>query len=65
MGIWGGENPKSLKTLSVERLGWNLVGRICKCHKYVTDLTGLDPLSFVELGGSSAFASLVLLDMLG
>ena len=36
-----------------------------KCCRYVIDVTGLDLLSLGELGGSSAFASLVLLDVLG
>ena len=37
-----------------------------KCRRYVTDVTGLDPLSLGELdGGFSALASLVFLDVLG
>ena len=34
-------------------------------RRYVINVTGLDPLSLRELGGSSALASLVLLDVLG
>ena len=41
------------------------MGAISKCCRYVTDITGLDLLSLGELWGSSAFASLVLLDVLG
>ena len=41
------------------------MGRICKCHRYVNDVIGLDPLSLGELGGSSTLMSLVLLDVLG
>ena len=44
-------NYKSWKTLRVERSGWNLVGRISTCRRYVIDVTGLDPLSLGELGG--------------
>ena len=40
------------------------MGRISKCLRYVIDVTGLDPLSLGELGGSSALASSVLLDVL-
>ena len=37
-----------------------------KCRRCVIDVTGLDPLSLVELGGGfSVLASLVLLDVLG
>ena len=37
-----------------------------KCCRFVTDVTGLDPLSLGKLGmGFSALASLVLLDVLG
>ena len=41
--------------------------RISKCRKYVIDVTGLDPLYLGELGGggSSSFASSVLLGVLG
>ena len=53
------------ETLRVERLGCNLVGRISKCRRHVIDVTGLDPLSLGELGGSCALASLLLLDVLG
>jgi len=41
------------------------VGRISKFRRYVIDVTGLDPLSLGELGGSSSLASLVLLDVRG
>ena len=41
------------------------MGRINKCRRCVIDVTGLDPLSLGELGGSSALASSVLLDVLG
>ena len=57
-------NQKSWKTLRVERSGLNLVGRINKCRRYVIDVTGLDLLSLGELEGSSALASLVLLEVL-
>ena len=60
-----GGNQKSWKTLRVERSERNLVGRISKCRRYVIDVTGLEPLSLGELGGSSALANLVLLDVLG
>ena len=39
--------------------------RIRKFCRYVIDVTGLDPLSLGELGGSSALAISVLLDVLG
>ena len=65
LGGIGGGNRKSRKTLRVEKSGSNLVGRISKCRRYVIDVTGLDPIFLGELGGSSAFASLVLLDVLG
>ena len=38
--------------LRVERSGCNLVDRISKYHRYVIDVTGLNPLSLGELGGS-------------
>ena len=41
------------------------MSRISKCRRYLIDVTGLDPLSLGELGGSSALASLVPLDVLG
>ena len=41
----------SWKTLRVDRSGWNLVGRISPSLRYVTDITGSDPLSLGELGG--------------
>jgi len=41
------------------------VGRISECLRYVIEATGADPLSLGELGGSSALANLVLLDVLG
>ena len=41
------------------------MGRISKSPRYVIDVTGLDPLSLGELGGSSALASLVLVDVVG
>ena len=41
------------------------MGRISKCRRCVIDVTGLDLLSLGELGGPSALASLVLLDVLG
>ena len=62
LGGVGGEAGNLGKTLKVERLGWNMVDRISKCRRYVIDVTILDPLS---LRGSSALASLVLLDVLG
>ena len=58
---WG--NRKSREMLIVEKSGWNFVGRISKCRRYVTDVTGLDVTG--ELGGSSAMGSSVLLDVLG
>ena len=62
----GGGNPKSRKTLRVERSGWNLVGRIRKCRRYVIDVTRLDPLCLGKLGrGVQCFGELVLLDVLG
>ena len=47
-GSWRG-NRKSWKTLRVERLGWNLVGRISTSPRYMVDITRLDLLSFEEL----------------
>ena len=44
LGGVGGGNQKSCKMLRVERLGWNLVGTISKCRRYVIDVTGLDTL---------------------
>ena len=41
----------------------NRVGRMSKCPRYVIDVTGLDLLSLVELGGS--LANSVLVDVLG
>ena len=41
------------------------MGRIIKFRRYVIDVTGLDPLSLGELGGSSDLANSVLLDVLG
>ena len=41
------------------------MGRINKCHRYMIDITRMDPISLGEFGGSSALASLVPLDMLG
>ena len=41
------------------------MGRISTCRRYVIEVTGLDPLSLGEFGGSSALASLVLVDVLG
>ena len=52
----------------MERSGRNLVDRINKCRRCmidVTDLLFLCNFSVEELGGSSALASLVLLDVLG
>ena len=40
------------------------MGRISKYRRYVIDVTGLDSISLGELGGSSALASSVLLDVL-
>ena len=37
--------------LRAERSGLNLVGRINTSPKYVTEITGTDPLILVELGG--------------
>ena len=47
----------------MENLGFNLLGRISKCRRYVIDVTVLDSLSLGE--GISDLASLVLLDVLG
>ena len=41
------------------------MGRISKFRIYMIDVTELDLLSFGELGGSSALASSVFLDVLG
>ena len=41
------------------------MGRISKCRRYVINVTGMDQLSLGELGGFSALASSVLLDVLG
>ena len=60
----GGGEQKSWKTIRVERLGWTLVGRISKCNRFVIYVTG-PALSGGVRGGSSALASLVLLDMIG
>ena len=38
------------------------MGRISKCRRYLIDVTGLNPLCFGKLGGSSDLESLVLLD---
>ena len=35
----------------MEGSGWNLVGKISTCPRYVIDITGKDPLSLGELGG--------------
>ena len=35
----------------MERSGRNLLGRIITSPRYVTDITGSDPLSLGELGG--------------
>ena len=40
-----GGNLKSWKTLRVEGSGWNLVGKISTSHRYMIDITGMDPLS--------------------
>ena len=61
-GEFGGESLKSWAALRVE---CNLLGRISKCRGCVIDITGMDQLSLGELEGSSALASLVLLDLLG
>ena len=34
------------------------MGRIIKCHRYVIDVTGLDPLSLRELRGVQCFGEL-------
>ena len=44
-------NRKYRKTVKTERSGCNLVARIKICPRYVTDITGSDLLSLVELGG--------------
>ena len=58
-------NWKSWKTLRVEKSGRNFAGRISKFRRYVIEVIVLDLMSLWKLGGSSAFASLVLLDVLG
>ena len=64
LGYLEGENAKYWKTLRVEISGSNLVVRISKCRRYMIEVSGLGPLSFGELGGSSALAILVLLEVL-
>ena len=41
------------------------MGRISKCRRYVIDVTGLDRLSWGELGGIQCFGEILLLDVLG
>ena len=45
LGELGGGNLKSWKTLRVEGLGLNLVGKISASPRYMIDITGTDPLS--------------------
>ena len=49
IGLEGGKQ-KSWKTLRVERLGWNLMGRISTSYKYKIDIISTDLFSLRELG---------------
>ena len=47
---WRGET-EILEMLRVERLGWNLMGKVSTSYRYVIDIIGTDLFTLEELGG--------------